>query len=94
MKGPFQTAEALLTAYEQGELVRCVADDWKDSNYDSSWSRTDDRTEYGVSIVARNVTPLSLAGFEMELKSLRLGLSTLMDRDSLPKSTMKVLLSL
>ena len=44
LKGPFETAEALLQAYENGELVKCVAEDWKDTNYDESWSRTNGRT--------------------------------------------------
>eukprot|EP00210_Caulerpa_lentillifera_P002350 g2255.t1 len=39
-QGPFSSAEDLLAAYENGTLVKCTAEDWKDYNYDESWSRT------------------------------------------------------
>lgn len=32
-----------MEAYENGTLVKCVAEDWKDYNYDEGWSRTDNR---------------------------------------------------
>jgi len=42
-QGPFDSPEELLEAYENDELVKCVAEDWKDYNYDESWSRTNNR---------------------------------------------------
>ena len=33
-----------MAAYSKGDLVKCVAEDWKDYNYDESWSHTDGRS--------------------------------------------------
>ena len=91
MQGPFETAEDLLTAYKEGELVRCVAKDWKDPDYDALWSRTDRRTKYAMSTQTRSLTLSFTTGLVLELNELRLEVSILQDRDSRLKSTVKVL---
>ncbi|GMH38438.1 hypothetical protein BSKO_06322 [Bryopsis sp. KO-2023] len=40
-QGPFLSAEALLEAYQSGNITKCVAPEWKDAEYDEKWSRTD-----------------------------------------------------
>lgn len=45
-QGPFDSPEELLEAYDNGELVQCVAEDWKDYNYDESWSQTNNRNRF------------------------------------------------
>lgn len=45
-QGPYDSPEELLEAYENGDLVRCVAEDWKDYNYDESWSQTNNRKRF------------------------------------------------
>lgn len=37
-----------MRAYENGEVRKCVAEDWKDYNYDEGWSRTNNRNRFRV----------------------------------------------
>lgn len=45
-QGPYDSPEELLEAYENGDLVKCVAEDWKDFNYDEGWSQTNNRKSF------------------------------------------------
>ncbi|GMH42873.1 hypothetical protein BSKO_10792 [Bryopsis sp. KO-2023] len=45
-QGPFPSVKAFLKAYRSDQLVKCVAPEWREGDYDESWSKTSGRTRF------------------------------------------------